>query len=192
VRPAYTIGHSNRTSEEFLELLRAHGVEVVADVRRFPGSRRNPWFGQDPLREALARAGIDYVHLSALGGRRGRPAPDSPNGAWRVEAFRAYADRMAEPEWRDALTELDALARERTVAVMCAEAVPWRCHRRLIADALVVRGREVRHILGRDRADPHELHEAARVRPDGTLVYPPPGPARDEAQMELLPGERPA
>lgn len=167
-----TIGHSNRDGEEFIALLRAHGVNEVADVRRFPGSRHNPQFGQDRLHAALGQADIGYLHFSELGGRRGRPDPDSPNTGWRVAAFQAYADRMLEPDWQHALSHLEERGRARAVAVMCAEAVPWRCHRRLIADALVVRGWEVQHILGMARAERHTLQDFARVRADGTIVYP--------------------
>jgi len=129
----HTIGHSTRTAEALVALLRAHGVEVVADVRRFPGSRRHPQFGRNALRSTLAAAGIDYVHVPALGGRRGAPAPDSPNGAWRVAQFRAYADAMGEPEWREALTALEARARAQPLAYLCAEALPWRSATRTAA-----------------------------------------------------------
>ena len=144
------------------------------DVRRFPGSRRNPQYNVEPLAEALARVGIEYTHLPELGGRRGRPDPDSPNTAWRVPAFAAYADRMAEPEWVAALDALEERCRRKTVAYMCAEAVPWRCHRRLISDALTVRGLEVRHILGPDRADLHRLPDFARVLSPRHIIYPAP------------------
>lgn len=178
----FTVGHSTRLAAELVALLRGHAIEAVADVRRFPGSRRHPWFGRDELAATLREAEIGYVHLPELGGRRGKPSADSPNGAWRVESFRAYADAMATEAWRSALVRLEELAHERTVAMMCAEAVPWRCHRRLISDALVARGWQVRHILAEGRADPHALHEAARVRPDGLLVYPAP----EDRQTELL------
>jgi len=168
----YTIGHSDRSIEGFLDLLRAHGIEEVVDVRRFPGSRRHPHFGAEALRASLAQAGIGYHHVEALGGRRGRPAPDSPNNGWRVASFQAYADRMAEPEWLDALGALERRAGQRRVALMCSEAVPWRCHRRLIADALVVRGWDVGHIIGTGAVRPHELQDFARPLPDGRIVYP--------------------
>ena len=173
-RTVYTIGHSTRTLPEFIDLLQAFGVEEVADVRRFPGSRRNPQFSGAQLKNALAEVGIGYLHLVELGGRRGRPKPGSPNTGWRVAAFQAYADRMADPEWLRALAELEERARSATVAYMCAEAVPWRCHRRLISDALVVRGWEVRHILAMERADLHELQDFARVQADGSILYPAP------------------
>jgi uncharacterized protein (DUF488 family) len=168
----FTVGHSTRPIEEFLSLLAAHGVAVVVDVRRFPGSRRYPQFGKDALAAALGRAGVDYVHEEELGGRREAVAADSPNRAWRNASFRAYADHMASPSFRAALDRLLSLANERPAAVMCAEAVPWRCHRQLIADAAVARGWRVLHILSAERADPHELHADARVRDDGTVVYP--------------------
>lgn len=167
-----TIGHSGRSVSEFLEMLRPHGVEEIVDVRRYPGSRRNPQFGEKALSEALAETGIGYTHAVKLGGRRGRPSPESPNTGWRVESFQAYADHMADPEWQAALRDLEERAMARVVAAMCSEAVPWRCHRRLIADALVVRGWEVRHILGKNRTMPHQLQEFARVLPDGGLIYP--------------------
>ena len=170
----YTIGHSTRSAEEFVALLFAHRVQKVADVRRFPGSRRYPQFGRDSLRGFLADAGIGYEHLPELGGRRGAPSPGSLNGAWRVPAFRAYADAMGTPGWRAALGSLEEIGRADRTAFMCAEAVPWRCHRRLISDALVLDGWDVRHILGETRADPHVLHEAARRLADGRIVYPAP------------------
>ena len=181
MRRVLTVGHSTRSAAEFVQLLHAHGVRTVADVRRFPGSRRHPQFGRDALEHALAREGIAYRHLPGLGGRRD-PAPDSPNGAWRVAGFRGYADHMDSAEFRDSLEELLGLARAGAVVVMCAEAVPWRCHRRLLADALVARGIEVRHVLGPERADRHELHPAARVLEGGRLVYPGPG----AEQVDLL------
>ena len=168
--PVYTIGHSTRAAEELISLLAEHGVEVLMDVRRYPASRRHPQFSRDTLDAALASAGIEYMHEPRLGGRR-TPRPDSPNTAWRVEAFRGYADHMDTPDFRETLERLIHLAGERTVAILCAEAVPWRCHRRLISDALVARGIEVRHILGPHRADPHELDPNARVLDGGRLVY---------------------
>lgn len=167
----FTIGHSTREAAEFIALLRAHGVDRLVDVRRFPGSRRYPHFGAEPLAASLGEAGIDYQQLPELGGRRAA-APDSPNSGWRNAGFRGYADYMATAEFAAALDRLVALAAERPTAVMCAEAVPWRCHRRMIADALVAAGHEVRHILSETRADAHALHGMARRTPEGTLVYP--------------------
>ena len=169
----YTIGHSTRSFEAFLALLQAHGIEVVADVRTVPKSRRHPQFGGDTLADALAQAGLMYAHLPKLGGLR-RPRPDSPNGAWRNESFRGYADYMASDAFAQGLAELLELAATRRVAMMCAEAVPWRCHRSLIADALLVRGIIVEHIVGAGRAQPHRITPFAHV--DGVyLTYPAAG-----------------
>lgn len=176
----HTIGHSTRTVAELIELLRAHGVEHLVDVRRFPGSRRQPQFGKEALRAALPAAGIGYSHEEDLGGRRG-VQPDSPNGAWRNRGFRGYADYMGTAEFGAALERLIERARECSTAILCAEAVPWRCHRNLIADALVSREVEVRHILSADRSDVHRLNPAARVLENGVLVYP-----GGESQLDLL------
>jgi uncharacterized protein (DUF488 family) len=185
-----TIGHSTRTAEELLDLLGEHGVALLVDVRRFPGSRRHPQFGRDALEAALAGRGIAYRHEPDLGGRRAA-LPDSPNNAWRVEAFRGYADHMATPAFERALERLialgSALGAERSVAILCAEAVPWRCHRRLIADALTARGVEVRHILAPGRSEPHALHPDARVLPGGRLVYPAPGGEQRRLDLGLSP-----
>jgi len=174
----YTIGHSTRPLDEFVSLLRAHAIESLVDVRRYPGSRRYPQFNADSLATALRGAGIGYTHEVELGGRRAA-RPDSPNGAWRNAGFRGYADHMATPEFRAALDRLVHVADDGGVAVMCAEAVPWRCHRRLIADALVLRGVRVAHILSDSRADAHTLHEAAR-HVDGTIRYPAPADEQPE------------
>ena len=162
-----TIGHSTRPLEEFLALLRGAGVRRLVDVRIAPGSRRHPRFGREALARALAEAGIAYQHAKDLGGRR-RPIPGSPHTAWRTEGFRGYADHMDTPAFQRALDDLIAASRTETVAVMCAEAVPWRCHRQLIADALLARGVAVAHILGPGSAQPHTLTPFARV--EGTRV----------------------
>ena len=177
----YTIGHSTRTHEELVALLRAHGVRRVVDVRRYPGSRRQPHFSRESLERSLPEAGIAYRHEPALGGRR-TPRPDSPNGAWRSASFRAYADHMDSGEWRAALERVLATAAAEPTAVMCAEAVPWRCHRQLIADAAVARGVEVRHILTATSAPPHALNPDARVGPGHRLRYP----AAASEQPDLL------
>lgn len=184
----YTIGHSTRSLDEFLALLRAHGIARLVDVRRFPGSRRYPHFARDALASSLATAGVEYVHEAELGGRREAAASESsPNRAWRSASFRAYADHMASPSFKAALARVLAAAAERPTAVMCAEAVPWRCHRQLIADAAVARGWRVVHIMDGGRADEHELRPEARVLDDGTVVYPgPPSGDRDDAQGQLL------
>lgn len=181
-RPVYTIGHSTRTIEQFVGLLTEHGIEVLVDVRRFPGSRRHPHFGSAALSESLAAEGIGYVHAEALGGRRSSDAAagESPNGAWRVAAFRAYADYMATPEFRAALERLIALSRERKATLMCAEAVPWRCHRRLITDALLARGIPVLDVTGPGPASEARLSEHAVVHPDGNVTYPEPGAAQSD------------
>ena len=166
----YTIGHSTRDIDRFIALLEREHIQHVADVRSFPGSRRNPQFGREALAASLAARGIGYSHHPELGGRR-HTRPDSPNGAWRNESFRGYADYMLTPAFATALDVLlDRAARERT-AIMCAEAVPWRCHRSLISDALVVRGVDVQHILDA-RTEPHHMTPFAIVR-DGVLCYPP-------------------
>lgn len=162
----YTAGHSTRTAAELLELLGAAGVERLVDIRRFPGSRRHPQFGQEALAASLASAGIDYRHEPDLGGRR-TPRPDSPHTAWRVAAFRGYADHMDTPEFAAALARLEEAAAERPTVILCAEALPQRCHRRLIADALLARGHEVVHLLAPGRAEPHVLHPDAQVLPGG-------------------------
>jgi uncharacterized protein (DUF488 family) len=168
--PIYTAGHSTRPIEELLALLAEHGVTTLVDVRRYPGSRRYPQFSRDALAASLEAAGIGYVHEPGLGGRRPARA-DSPHTAWRVDAFRGYADYMETPEFQAALERLLHRAEGDTVVILCAEAVPWRCHRRLISDALVARGNDVLHILSRGRADPHELDPNARVLPGGRLLY---------------------
>jgi uncharacterized protein (DUF488 family) len=195
----YTIGHSTRSLEELVALLREHGVKRLADIRRFPGSRRYPHFSRDALQRSLPERGIEYIHLPELGGRR-KAGAASPNTALQNEQFRAYADHMATDEFRAAVDGLLAGVRpcrpqpagvspggdsdrpgrpigagetpalQRT-AVMCAEAVPWRCHRNLLSDDLVRRGVEVVHILGRGQAKRHEMSPIARVEGD-RVVYP--------------------
>jgi uncharacterized protein (DUF488 family) len=165
----YSIGHSTRPLDEFLGLLRAHGVTHVVDTRTVPRSRRNPQYNREALPEALRPAGIGYAHVPGLGGLR-RPRRDSVNTAWRNAGFRGYADYMQTPEFAESLQALIALAARAQVAVMCAEAVPWRCHRSLIADALTVRQVPVEHILDGGRHH-HRLTPWARV--DGVrLTYP--------------------
>jgi uncharacterized protein (DUF488 family) len=165
----FTIGHSTRPLEEFVALLRGHGVEVLVDVRHFPGSRRYPHFGKEALERGLEEAGIGYVHLPELGGRR-KARADSRNTAWRNEAFRGYADYMETAGFEGGLARLEAIARERPAAMMCAEAVWWRCHRGLIADAMKARGWEVLHIEGKGEAKEHPWTGAARVA-GGKLSY---------------------
>lgn len=167
--PVLTIGHSNRPLAEFLEMLKAHAVDVLVDVRTVPRSRYNPQFNREVLPQSLAAEGIEYLHMPGLGGLR-HSHQDSRNTGWRNLSFRGYADYMQTAEFKD---HVDALLRMegRHLAIMCAESVPWRCHRSLIADALAVRGVPVRHIMSATRSDPHKLTPFARVQ--GTEVtYP--------------------
>lgn len=168
----YTVGHSTRPVDAFIALLRAHGVTVLADVRTVPRSRHNPQFGSEALAASLAAAGIAYRPLPGLGGFR-RAVADSPNAGWRNASFRGYADYMQTPAFRVELDALIDLAREETVAVMCAEAVPWRCHRSLIADALSVRGIPAEEIVSENRTQVHRLTPFAHVE-GGVITYPAP------------------
>jgi uncharacterized protein (DUF488 family) len=168
----YTIGHSTRTVEEFLELLHREGIRRVVDVRAFPGSRRHPHFGREALAKRLAAAGLDYAHAPLLGGRR-RPRPGAPPTAWRNEGFAGYADYMTSPEFRKGVDGLLVAAAEQRSAIMCSEAVPWRCHRSMISDAVVARGWEVLHILD-GGLSPHKLSRLAVVEGD-EVRYPPEG-----------------
>jgi len=181
------IGHSTLPIEEFLHLLVSNGVRALADVRTVPRSRHNPQFEQAALRDAVEREGIGYRHLPRLGGFR-KPRPDSPNAGWRNASFRGYADYMLTEEFEAGLGELRALAEPGAVALMCAEAVPWRCHRSLIADALLARGARAEHVTGPGRTRPHELTAFARI--DGERVSYPPDPARSGGRREaaLAPG----
>ena len=167
----WTIGHSTRPIEEFLGLLAAYRIEAIADVRSFPGSRKYPQYGKEALAATLAARGLDYHWLQALGGRR-RVSPDSPNTAWRNASFRGYADYMASDGFAQGLDQLLALASRSRTALMCAEAVWWRCHRSMIADALCVRGVKVVHILDGKHATLHPMTSPARIV-DGHLTYSP-------------------
>lgn len=167
-----TVGHSTRSIEEFIGLLRAHAVTCLADVRTVPRSRHNPQFNCETLATSLELADIRYVHMAGLGGFR-QTSPQSPNAGWRNESFRGYADYMQTPDFTGNLAELIELAKQARLAMMCAEAVPWRCHRSLIADALTVRGVKVEEIVSRTQREAHTLTAFAKV--EGTLItYPPP------------------
>ncbi|MDQ2807193.1 MAG: DUF488 domain-containing protein [Chloroflexota bacterium] len=166
-----TVGHSTRSLEDFLRLLQVHKVTYLADVRTVPRSRHNPQFNRETLPQELEKNGIGYVHLPALGGLR-KARADSPNMGWRNVSFRGYADYMLTPEFAVGLQELIALAGQERVAIMCAEAVPWRCHRSLIGDALLVRGLCVEDIMSEQRVAPHKLTPWAQVSGDA-LTYPP-------------------
>jgi len=165
----WTIGHSTRSLEEFLALLRDNGIEALADVRHYPGSRKYPHFNVEPLRNTLRDAGIDYQPFTELGGRR-RVQPDSPNTGWRSDAFRGYADYMQTDAFRTGIERLKALAAARRTAIMCAEAVWWRCHRGLISDVFKVHGTQVLHIMGPGAPREHPYTSAARIV-DGRLDY---------------------
>jgi uncharacterized protein (DUF488 family) len=167
----FTIGHSTRTFEEFIAILNAHGVKAVADVRLIPKSRRYPHFNDESLARELPKAGIEYHPFKSLGGRRRPDKHSSLNLAWRNDSFRGYADFLQTPAFAEALEELMTLARRIPTTTMCAEAVPWRCHRSLISDALLARGWEVLDIMSETKAPPHKLPKFAEV--DGTTVtYP--------------------
>src|SRR3954469_8568938 len=165
-----SIGHSTRDLSDFISLLKENGVERLADIRRYPGSRRYPHFSREALSLSLPAEGIEYIHMPELGGRR-KPLPDSRNTAWRNEQFRAYADYMATDEFRSAIDKLLSLADQQRVTIMCAEAVPWRCHRNLVADELTRRGIEVMHIIGAGAAKVHAINPHAQIEGDH-LVYP--------------------
>jgi uncharacterized protein (DUF488 family) len=174
-REVFTLGHSTRAFDELERLLHDYGIACLIDVRNTPKSRRMPHFAKESLERSLPPLGIDYVHLKALGGWR-RPLPGSPNGGWRSRAFQGYADHMETAEFRSALEQVMDLASGRRAAIMCAEALWWRCHRMLISDALTVRGWRVRHIGAGPAAQDHRLTPFAVV--DGErLVYPPRQPA---------------
>ena len=171
----FTIGHSTLPIDRFLGLLRTFGIERLVDIRTVPRSRHNPQFNADALSGALAGSRVDYMPMPSLGGLR-RPRKDSPNTGWRNESFRGYADYMQTPAFAEALEKLIAASREKRVAIMCAEALPWRCHRSLVADALAIRGVPAIDILSNAKSRPHELTPFARV--EGTrLTYPPQQPS---------------
>lgn len=182
----YSLGHSTRTLADLLDILESHGVATLADVRKIPGSRRFPHFNREVLRESLPQANIEYVPLPKLAGRR-RASPEaaSPNAGWRHASFRAYADYMATDDFELGLQQLLTLAERGPVAMMCAEAVPWRCHRMLIADALAARGVEVLHLDSRRPGRPHRVTPFARF--DGRRVtYPAYEPPARPVQGELF------
>lgn len=170
----HTIGHSTRPLADFIALLQENGIDCVVDVRAFPGSRRHPQFNRESLEAALPAKGLAYVHMRALGGRRkaDEALVDSPNTLWRNDSFRRYADHALSEEFREALEALEALAREHRCALMCAEAVWWRCHRRLIADWLLARGHDVRHILNAGKTEAASLTPGARVTDSAQVIYP--------------------
>jgi uncharacterized protein (DUF488 family) len=173
----YTIGHSTRSIDDFIAILAEAAVERIVDVRAFPMSRRHPQFNKDPLSLSLSAAGIDYCHMPALGGRRTAvKGHRSRNGLWRVDAFRHYADYAETREFGAALDTLETLARERPTAVMCAEALWWQCHRRLITDYMIARGWTVLHLLGRGERQEGVLTAGAVPHDDGTIEYPAPQP----------------
>lgn len=166
----FTVGHSTRPIDEFIKLLQDNGIERLIDIRTIPKSRRNPQFNTEALAQSLRAAKIDYFHMKELGGLR-KPLRDSPNIGWRNASFRGYADYMQTPEFSKALDRAIELASEKPTVLMCAEAVPWRCHRSLVADALTVRGIEVPEIVSASQPQPHKLTPFARVR-GREITYP--------------------
>jgi uncharacterized protein (DUF488 family) len=167
----WTIGHSTRTADEFISLLRPQEIDRLADIRTIPQSRRHPHFGRDALSARLAAEGVQYRHFKDLGGLR-KPRADSVNGAWKNQAFRGYADHMETAEFAASVDELLAFGAGGRVAVMCAEAVWWRCHRMLLSDALVARAIDVQHILGAASVQPHRLTPFAQIQDGGHVRYP--------------------
>ena len=165
----WTVGHSTRSGDEFGQILSAHGIQILVDVRSFPGSRRYPQFNRPALAESLARLGIEYKHDARLGGRR-TPRADSHNTAWRNSSFRAYADHMETDDFKKGVEDLLELAATARVTVMCAEALWWRCHRSLISDYLKAAGHSVIHILDQVKTEDHPFTSAARIV-DGELSY---------------------
>ena len=176
----FTIGHSTRSIEEFIDLLKAAEIQVLVDVRTIPRSRRHPQFNKDSLPETLQGFQIGYEHMIELGGRRGKQpfAEPSPNTFWTHESFRNYADYAMGAEFRAGLERLREIGHRRPCAIMCAEAVWWRCHRRIIADYLLAAGESVLHILGPGKVEPADLTAAACPQPSGTLIYPSPKPSQ--------------
>ena len=186
-----TIGHSTRSLDEFVATLKAHGVECLVDIRTIPRSRHNPQFNGDSLPSALRAAGIDYRHMKELGGLR-HPRKDSQNTGWRNAGFRGFADYLLTEAFAAALVALTDEARRRRIAIMCAEAVPWRCHRSLVADALAVRGVPVDHIMSKGRRDPHHMTPFAKVARE-RITYPSDQLTLDEgaAPPDLIRGKAP-
>ncbi len=167
----YTIGHSTRTIEELIEALKAHGIQVLVDIRSFPGSRRLPWFAREALEQSLPAAGIDYRWMKELGGRRKKQSLESANPGLRNQSFRNYADHMLSEEFERAAAQLVALAGEKKLAVMCAERMFFQCHRMLVSDYLMLRGHEVLHIVDTSPTRAHRLTAEAKLI-DGRVVYP--------------------
>lgn len=180
--PIFTVGHSTRTIPQFIDLLRAGPVELVVDVRTVPRSSRNPQYNEDRLGAELAPDGVGYARIAKLGGLRGRSrsVPPEVNGFWENQSFHNYADYALSDEFAAGLCDLLHLASSRTCAIMCSEAVWWRCHRRIIADYLLSRGRAVRHLMGIERVEPASLTPAAKVE-DGRIVYPGASPLVDQS-----------
>jgi len=167
---AYTMGFSTRTWDETLQILGAHSIQRVIDIRTLPGSKRTPQFNLEHLRTELPRAGIEYIHLKSLGGLR-KPKPVTVNSAWRNDSFRGYADYMQTSEFIEALNALQQLVAEKTSVYCCTEAVFWRCHRQLVSDALLIRGLKIGHIFSATKVEPHKLTDFAKV--DGVkITYP--------------------
>lgn len=183
--PVMTIGHSTRALEFFIRMLKAHQVTMVVDTRTVPRSRHNPQFNKETLPDKLKAVGIEYVHMPGLGGLR-QPLPDSQNKGWKNNSFRGFADYMQTEDFEENLKALINFAGQERCALMCAEAVPWRCHRSLIADALVIRGIKVEHIMSLSRTQPHKLTPFALVK-DLHITYPPgnSGPAESPAYTLL-------
>lgn len=171
----YTIGHSTRQFDDFLTLLHAYNIEILIDVRRFPGSKRHPQFNEGNMAQGLPDAGIEYRHEDRLGGRRGNPGKNSPNGGWQSDGFQAYADHLLSDTGQTAISELMRVAQSKITAIMCAEAVHWRCHRQIISDHLVASGFQVVHIIGSGQTEEHELRNMAQITNESTVIYPPQG-----------------
>ncbi|HQQ68731.1 MAG TPA: DUF488 domain-containing protein [Alicycliphilus sp.] len=172
--PFFTIGHSNRSQQDFMALLHESRVDCLVDIRKLPGSRAQPQFNADVLAAALAQNGIRYLHLAALGGLRGRLAGVQPerNGLWRNASFHRYADYAGTPEFRAGLQQLLTLGQDARCAIMCAEALWWRCHRRIVSDHLLAHGQVVLHIMGPGKLEPARLTPGAVVEQGGTVRYP--------------------